>query len=50
MLLLSLGIRKMEAFILALIATIGVCFAFEMFLSSPDFVGTVEQIAYIIFI
>ena len=38
MLLLSLGIRKMEAFILALIATIGVCFAFEMFLSSPDFV------------
>ena len=37
MLLLSFGIRKMEAFILALIATIGVCFAFEMFLSKPDF-------------
>ena len=37
MMLLSLGIRKMEAFILALIATIGVCFAFEMFLSRPDF-------------
>jgi manganese transport protein len=37
MLLLSFGIRKMEAFILALIATIGICFAFEMFLSNPDF-------------
>ncbi len=35
--LMSLGIRKMEAFIVALIATIGVCFAFEMFLSKPDF-------------
>ncbi|HVO75059.1 MAG TPA: Nramp family divalent metal transporter [Ignavibacteriaceae bacterium] len=35
MLLLSFGIRKMEAFILALVATIGVCFAFEMFLSKP---------------
>ncbi len=42
MLLLSFGIRKMEAFILALVATIGVCFAFEMFLSKPDFaaIGT----------
>jgi manganese transport protein len=37
MLLMSYGIRKMEAFILALVATIGVCFAFEMFLSKPDF-------------
>ncbi len=37
MLLMSFGIRKMEAFILALVATIGVCFAFEMFLSKPDF-------------
>ena len=36
MLLMSFGIRKMEAFILALVATIGVCFAFEMFLSKPD--------------
>ncbi|HMN49548.1 MAG TPA: Nramp family divalent metal transporter [Ignavibacteriaceae bacterium] len=35
MLLLSLGIRKMEAFILALVSTIGLCFAFEMFLSQP---------------
>jgi manganese transport protein len=37
MALISFGIRKMEAFILALIATIGICFAFEMFLSRPDF-------------
>jgi manganese transport protein len=37
MFLLSFGIRKMEAFILALIATIGICFGFEMFLSKPDF-------------
>ncbi len=37
MLLLSFGIRKMEAFILALVATIGICFAFEVFLSKPDF-------------
>jgi manganese transport protein len=39
MALMSFGIRKMEAFILALVATIGVCFAFEMILSQPDFVG-----------
>jgi manganese transport protein len=37
MVLIHFGIRKMEAFILALIATIGVCFAFEMFLSNPNF-------------
>jgi manganese transport protein len=37
MVLMSFGIRKMEAFILALVATIGVCFGFEMFLSHPDF-------------
>ncbi len=36
MVLMSLGIRKMEAFIFALVATIGICFAFEMFLSRPD--------------
>lgn len=29
------GIRKMEAFILSLIATIGVCFGIEVFLSQP---------------
>jgi manganese transport protein len=39
MALMSFGIRKMEAFILALIATIGICFAFEMFLSKPDLAG-----------
>ena len=31
----NFGIRKMEAFILALIATIGVCFAVEMVLAQP---------------
>src|SRR3954447_11989450 len=30
-----LGIRFIEAFVLALIATIGVCFAFEIFLAHP---------------
>ncbi len=39
MALMSFGIRKMEAFILALVATIGICFAFEMFLSQPDIPG-----------
>ncbi len=39
MVLMSFGIRKMEAFILALVATIGICFAFEMFLSQPDIAG-----------
>lgn len=34
--LMSLGIRKMEAFILALISTIGLCFAVEMFFASPQ--------------
>ena len=31
----NLGIRKMEAFILILITTIGICFSIEMFLSHP---------------
>lgn len=35
----SFGIRKMEAFILALVTTIGVCFAIEVFLSDPDWAG-----------
>src|SRR6267142_1281818 len=35
LLLQSFGIRKMEAFILVLVATIGGCFAVEMFLSNP---------------
>ncbi|MBI5058722.1 Nramp family divalent metal transporter [candidate division KSB1 bacterium] len=34
-----LGIRKVEAFILALVLTIGACFVLEMFLSKPDFGG-----------
>jgi len=33
--LMSFGIRKMEAFILALITTIGLCFAVEMFFTAP---------------
>lgn len=31
-----LGIRRMEAFIISLVATIGICFAIEMVLSRPD--------------
>ena len=34
-----LGIRRMEAFILALVATIGACFVFEIFLAKPDWGG-----------
>ncbi len=34
--LLSLGIRKMEAFILALITTIAFCFAAELLISKPN--------------
>ena len=34
--LMSFGIRKMEAFILALITTIGLCFAVEMFFTAPQ--------------
>ncbi|MCL5027545.1 MAG: Nramp family divalent metal transporter [Bacteroidetes bacterium] len=34
--LMSFGIRKMEAFILSLIATIGICFAIEMIISKPE--------------
>src|SRR5215470_31104 len=33
------GIRKMEAFILTLIATIGICFIIEIFLSKPAWKG-----------
>src|SRR5437764_2603626 len=32
----KLGIRKMEAFILSLVATIGLCFLVEIFLARPD--------------
>ena len=37
MVLMSFGIRKMEAFILALVATIGICFGIEVFFSNPNF-------------
>lgn len=37
MFLMSFGIRKMEAFILALVVTIGVCFGIEVFFSNPNF-------------
>ena len=33
------GIRKMEAFIVLLVATIGLCFVFEIFLSRPVWTG-----------
>jgi manganese transport protein len=39
MVLMSFGIRKMEAFILALVATIGICFTIEIFFCSPDLGG-----------
>lgn len=34
-----LGVRKMEAFIVMLIATIGLCFLIEIFLAKPDWGG-----------
>ena len=36
-----LGIRKVEAFILTLVATIGGCFLLEMIMAKPDFGGIV---------
>ncbi|MCX6152148.1 MAG: Nramp family divalent metal transporter [Ignavibacteriales bacterium] len=36
MTLMSFGIRKMEAFILSLVVTIGICFGLEMILSKPQ--------------
>jgi manganese transport protein len=39
MLLMHWGIRKLEAFILALIAVIGGAFAVQMYLAQPSFVG-----------
>ncbi|MCB9092276.1 MAG: Nramp family divalent metal transporter [Halobacteriovoraceae bacterium] len=41
MILLALerfGVRKMEALILTLVATIGICFGIEIFLSKPDLI------------
>jgi manganese transport protein len=37
----NFGIRKMEAFIIALVVTIGLCFGIEIFLSDPDWGGVV---------
>ncbi|MFA6232867.1 MAG: Nramp family divalent metal transporter [Bacteroidota bacterium] len=37
-----LGIRKMEAFIIVMVATIGVSFFIEVFLSSPDWHGVAQ--------
>jgi manganese transport protein len=37
-----LGIRKMEAFILALVLTIGICFALEIFWSKPEWGGVLR--------
>jgi manganese transport protein len=37
--LLRLGLRKMEAFIISLVAIIGGCFVFEVFLARPDWVS-----------
>jgi manganese transport protein len=37
-----LGIRKVEAFILTLVLTIGVCFLIEMILSKPDMGGIIS--------
>jgi manganese transport protein len=34
----SFGIRKIEAFILSLIATMGICFAIEMIFAKPDWI------------
>lgn len=34
--LLNFGVRKMEAFIIALVALIGCCFGIEMFFANPD--------------
>jgi manganese transport protein len=36
------GVRLLEALVIALVATVGICFAFELFLSRPD-VGAVMQ-------
>ena len=36
-----LGMREMEAFILALVATIGACFLIEIFLARPDMAAVV---------
>ena len=39
-----LGIRRMEAFIIMLVVTIGACFGIEMALSRPDFVAVLANV------
>ncbi len=39
-----LGMRRMEAFILMLVATIGACFAIEMVLSKPELVAILSHV------
>ena len=36
------GVRLLEALVIALVATVGVCFAFELFLSRPDVGGVLR--------
>jgi manganese transport protein len=33
------GVRVLEALVITLVATVGICFAFELFLARPDFLG-----------
>ena len=40
----SLGIRRMEAFIISLVAVIGVCFAAQMVMSRPDLAAIVYSV------
>jgi len=39
-----LGMRRMEAFIVVLVATIGACFAIEMVLARPDFAAILAHV------
>jgi manganese transport protein len=36
------GVRVLEALVITLIATVGICFGFELFLSRPDMVGVLK--------
>ena len=38
----KLGIRYLEAFVLALIAIVGICFAFELFMAHPEAAGVLS--------
>jgi manganese transport protein len=41
----NLGVRKFEAFVIALVALIGGCFLVELILSKPDMAGVVSGVA-----